>query len=86
MPLLSTVVGFSFVGLAARMGQLSIQGRNLYSNPGGHLISMGAFGFAGYLAHKWDVRSSEVLAKKRAELRERRQKALEAAAEMHAEA
>ncbi|PPQ90806.1 hypothetical protein CVT25_012125 [Psilocybe cyanescens] len=83
MPLLSTVVGFSFVGLAARMGQLSIQNRNLYANPGGHLLAMGAFGFGGYLAHKWDVRSTELLANKREELRERRQKAL---AEREAEA
>ena len=40
---------------------------------GGHLISMGAFGTAGYFAYKWDVRAGELLAQKRAEIAARRQ-------------
>ncbi|KAF8899929.1 hypothetical protein CPB84DRAFT_1730701 [Gymnopilus junonius] len=73
MSLLANIIGFSFVGLAARMGQLSIQSRNLYSNPGGHLIAMGAFGYVGYLAHKWEAYSGQLLAQKKQEIREGRQ-------------
>jgi hypothetical protein len=35
---------------------------------------MGAFGFLGYWAYKWEVRSEELLAQKRAEILERRKK------------
>lgn len=43
------------------------------ADPGGHLIAMGAFGYAGYLVHKWDVHSGQLLAEKKREIRERRQ-------------
>lgn len=33
---------------------------------------MGAFGFAGYWAYKWDIRAGELLAEKRAEIAARR--------------
>ncbi|KAA1467620.1 hypothetical protein DENSPDRAFT_877468 [Dentipellis sp. KUC8613] len=79
MPLLSTVLGFSFYGLAARLGQLGIQKRNLLDNPGGHLIAMGAFGYAGYWAHRWEERSGELIAEKRALIAERRRHQIEAA-------
>ncbi|KIP07637.1 hypothetical protein PHLGIDRAFT_127517 [Phlebiopsis gigantea 11061_1 CR5-6] len=72
MTLLTSVVGFSIFGLAARFGQLGIQKRNLFDNLGGHAISMGAFGFAGYWAYKWDIRAGELLAEKRAEIAARR--------------
>ncbi|KXN91619.1 hypothetical protein AN958_12471 [Leucoagaricus sp. SymC.cos] len=72
MPLLSNIVGFSLFGLATRFGQLGIQRRNLFDNPGGHLIAMGVFGYAGYWAYRWDLRAAELLAQKRAEIRERR--------------
>jgi len=77
MSLLANVVGFSLVGLAARFGQLGIQKQNLFMNPGGHLLSMGAFGYAGYWAYKWDIRSNELLAEKRQEILERRQKQMQ---------
>lgn len=35
---------------------------------------MGAFGYAGYWAHRWEIRSEELLAEKRAEIIERRTK------------
>ncbi|KAJ3565058.1 hypothetical protein NP233_g7888 [Leucocoprinus birnbaumii] len=73
MPMLSNILGFSLFGLAARFGQLGIQKRNLFDNPGGHLIAMGVFGYAGYWAHRWDIRSGELIAAKRAEILERRQ-------------
>ncbi|CAA7267066.1 unnamed protein product [Cyclocybe aegerita] len=76
MPLLANIIGFSFFGLAARIGQLSIQRRNLFSNPGGHLLSMGAFGFVGYWAYKWEVYSTALLVEKRQAIAEGRLKAL----------
>ncbi|KAJ3529877.1 hypothetical protein NMY22_g8817 [Coprinellus aureogranulatus] len=76
MGVLSNVLGFAAFGLAARFGQLGIMRRNLFSNPGGHVISMLAFGYAGYWAHKWDIRSAEIIAEKKAELAEREQKQL----------
>ena len=93
MPLLANIVGFSLVGLAARFGQLGIQKQNLFKSmylfciswltsypaidPGGHLLSMGVFGFAGYWAYKWDIRSNELLVEKRQEILERRQKQMQ---------
>ncbi|KAF8802465.1 hypothetical protein BYT27DRAFT_7196657 [Phlegmacium glaucopus] len=77
MSLLANIIGFSLVGLAARIGQLGIQKRNLFMNPGGHLLSMGVFGYAGYWAYKWDIRSNELLAVKRQEIMERRQKQMQ---------
>ncbi|KAF8486064.1 hypothetical protein DFH94DRAFT_688428 [Russula ochroleuca] len=72
MALLSSILGFSLFGLGARIGQLGIQKRNLLENPGGHLISMLAFGYLGYWAHRWDERAGVLIAEKRAEITERR--------------
>ncbi|TFK18121.1 hypothetical protein FA15DRAFT_561410, partial [Coprinopsis marcescibilis] len=72
MSLLANIVGFATFGLAARFGQLAIQQRNLMSNPGAHIIAMGAFGYAGYWAHKWDVRAAEIITDSRIEIEERR--------------
>ncbi|KAI0342796.1 hypothetical protein BDW22DRAFT_1330406 [Trametopsis cervina] len=74
MSLLTNIVGFSLFGLASRFGQLAIQKRNLFDNPGGHAIAMGAFGFAGYWAHKWDERAAELLALKRAQIAARKER------------
>ncbi|KAI0319225.1 hypothetical protein OF83DRAFT_1055420 [Amylostereum chailletii] len=79
MALISTILGFSLWGLASRVGQLGIQKRNLLDNPGGHVLAMGAFGFAGYWAHVWEERSTELIAQKRAQIAERRRKQVEAA-------
>jgi hypothetical protein len=38
---------------------------------------MGVFGYAGYWAYKWDIRSNELLAEKRQEILERRQKQMQ---------
>lgn len=46
-------------------------------DPGGHLLSMGVFGYAGYWAYKWDIRSRELLEEKRQEILERRQKQMQ---------
>ncbi|KAI0359811.1 hypothetical protein OH77DRAFT_1394926 [Trametes cingulata] len=75
MSLLANIVGFSLFGLAARVGQLGIQKRNILENPLGHAISMGVFGFAGYWAYQWDQRAAVLLQEKRAEIAERRAQA-----------
>ncbi|KAI8969499.1 hypothetical protein BD414DRAFT_428466 [Trametes punicea] len=72
MSLLSNIVGFSLFGLAARIGQLGIQKRNVLENPLGHAIAMGTFGFIGYWAYQWDQRAAVLLQQKRAEIAERR--------------
>jgi len=74
MTMLSTILGFSAFGLASRFGQLGIQKRNLFSNPGGHVIAMLVFGYAGYWGYRWELRADELIALKRAELAERRQR------------
>ncbi|KDQ59311.1 hypothetical protein JAAARDRAFT_206228 [Jaapia argillacea MUCL 33604] len=79
MSLLANIAGFSIFGLAARLGQLGIQKRPLLSNPTGHLVSMGVFGFAGYWAYQWDVRAAELIAEKRSQIQEHRRKQIEAA-------
>jgi len=86
MPLLANILGFSAFGLAARMGQLGIQKRNVLDNPGGHLISMGVFGFVGYLAYKWDLRAAELIGEKRASIAERRRQEITKAEEASAAA
>lgn len=86
MPLLANILGFSAFGLAARVGQLGIQKRNVLDNPGGHLISMGVFGFVGYLAYKWDLRAADLIAEKRASLTERRRQEIAKAEEAGAAA
>lgn len=46
-------------------------------DPGGHLLSMGVFGYAGYWVYKWEIRSNELLAAKHQEILERRQKQIQ---------
>jgi len=49
------------------------------ADPGGHLVAMATFGFAGYWAYQWDIRAAELLAEKRAEiLKHRRQEIVKA--------
>ncbi|KAG6842362.1 hypothetical protein C0991_010652 [Blastosporella zonata] len=76
MSLLSNILGFSIFGLAARVGQLGLQKRNLLENPGGHLIAMGVFGYGGYWAYQWDQRAAVLIAEKRQQIKERREKAI----------
>jgi hypothetical protein len=42
------------------------------ADPGGHIISMLAFGYLGYWAHRWDERATVLISEKRAEIAERR--------------
>jgi len=68
------IVGFSAFGLGNRLLQLGIQKRSLFSNPWGHVIAMGGFGYFGYWMHQLDVRSGEILADQKARLRAKRLK------------
>ncbi|KAI0925814.1 hypothetical protein AcW1_008148 [Taiwanofungus camphoratus] len=79
MSLLSNIVGFSLFGLMARVGQLAIKKRNIFENLGGHGLAMVTFGYAGYWAYKWDERAAVLLAEKRAQIAERRQREVAAA-------
>lgn len=47
---------------------------------GGHALSMAAFGYVGYWAYQWDERAAVMLAQKRAEITERRERKLAQAA------
>jgi hypothetical protein len=103
MSLLANIIGFSFVGLAARFGHLGIQKRNLFSSasipvvfmkslpdrgfgilltdPGGHVLAMGAFGFVGYWAHYWEIHSSEMIQRKLEKIKEGRRAQAETSSE-----
>ena len=56
------------------------------ADPGGHLISMLAFGYLGYWAHQWDERATVLIAEKRAEIAERRKQRIARAEEASAAA
>jgi len=71
--MLSTILGFSAFGLAARFGQLGIQKRNLFSNPAGHAVAAAVGGVIGYWEYQWEIRADELLALKRSQILERRQ-------------
>jgi hypothetical protein len=52
-----------------------------FSDLGGHALAAALFGYGGYLAYKWDVRSGELLQDRRREIEERRAARAEAASE-----
>jgi len=79
MSMFTNIIGFSLFGLAARMGQLGIQKRNPMENLTGHIIAMTVFGYAGYWAYRWDQRAAVLIAEKRAEIIEHRERKLAAA-------
>ncbi|KAG2133268.1 uncharacterized protein EDB93DRAFT_1254943 [Suillus bovinus] len=89
MALIGTIAGFSLFGLAARFGQLAIKKRiswrcacphslqhSLCRRPWRTRIVNGVFGYAGYWAYQWDERAAVMLAQKRAEITERRERKL----------
>ncbi|EIM91095.1 uncharacterized protein STEHIDRAFT_144522 [Stereum hirsutum FP-91666 SS1] len=77
MALISTMLGFSAFGVATRCWALGIQHRPIYDWPLGHVLVGLTFGGLGYGAHQWDIRASEILAEKRAEIAARRQRQIE---------
>jgi len=68
------LLGGAIFGLLARLGQLGIQKRNIFENPGLHAVSMGVWGYAGYWAYRWEIRSQELIDLKLAEIEEKRLK------------
>ena len=45
---------------------------NFLVDIGVHALFAGTFGYVGYWAHRWEVRSEELLAKKEAQIKENR--------------
>ena len=43
----------------------------MITDPGGHLLAMGAFGYLGYWAHIWDEHAQVLIAEKQREIKER---------------
>jgi len=70
--MLSTVLGFSAFGFAARVGQLAIQKRPLFSNPAAHVLAAGLGGVVGYYEYLWEERADELIALKREEIAQNR--------------
>lgn len=54
-------------------------------DPGGHVVAMATFGFAGYWAYQWDQRAAVLLAEKRAQIAEARERKAQTAAVAEAE-
>lgn len=50
------------------------------ADPGGHVVAMATFGFAGYWAYQWDQRAAVLLAEKRAQIAEARERKAQTAA------
>ena len=61
--------------LPCRLREPAADGTLHRTDPVGHVIAMGVFGFAGYWAYQWDQRAAVLLAQKRAEIAERRERA-----------
>ncbi|KAF9648716.1 hypothetical protein BDM02DRAFT_3115049 [Thelephora ganbajun] len=70
--MLSTILGFSAFGFAARVGQLAIQQRPLFSNPAGHALAAVSFGTLGYFEYLWELRADELIALKREQIAQKR--------------
>lgn len=70
---LSVIADSSFLGhvFMVALAHLSVSSSSR-ADPGGHIISMLAFGYVGYWAHRWDERAGVLIAEKRAEIAERR--------------
>jgi len=73
MTLLSNVLGFAAFGVGARMWQLGIQKRPIASGPAVYAILATAFGTVGYWAEDIEKRQIQLIHKKEAEIRERRE-------------
>ncbi|KAG0305948.1 hypothetical protein BGZ98_003243 [Dissophora globulifera] len=83
MALLTSILGFSTFGLAARGFALSVQRRSLSSDFVGYGASAAVFGAVGYYMHNVQQRQNELLKERKEVLnanRERRLGAQEATA------
>ncbi|KAG8931198.1 hypothetical protein FRC03_007354 [Tulasnella sp. 419] len=70
---LSTIIGFSTFGVAARMMHLTIQKRALSEGLHLYAASIVGFGATGYLVDEWETRQRVLIAEKHELLKERRQ-------------
>jgi len=60
------IIGGATFGLGVRMWQLGILKKPLTTNPIAHGLSMLGWGAVGYCVWRWDVRSRELIAEKKA--------------------
>lgn len=76
-----TCAFLTYLSLYERVFNLTTQS----IDPLGHVVLMGIFGYAGYWAHRWDIRAAELIEEKRAQIAARRQQHI-ARLEAHAAA
>ncbi|GAA5991159.1 hypothetical protein JCM10908_006565 [Rhodotorula pacifica] len=68
MALLSYITGFATLGFGVRCYQLALMKRNIFSNPGGHVLSTAAFAGVGYFAYYAEQNQAKMLAEKKEQL------------------
>ncbi|BGP56556.1 hypothetical protein JCM8202_002072 [Rhodotorula sphaerocarpa] len=84
MALLSYISGFAALGFGVRCYQLALMKRNIFQNPGGHVLSSAAFAGIGYFAYHTEQNQAKLLAEKKEQLlrmREREDQFLASAGE-----
>ncbi|KIJ51012.1 hypothetical protein M422DRAFT_27104 [Sphaerobolus stellatus SS14] len=77
MAVLTSILGGSGFGLLVRLWQLGIQKRPLSQNLPAHISYMAGFGFLGYWADVWEVRSNHLIAQRKETIRQNRVKEME---------
>ncbi|KAH9817841.1 hypothetical protein DFH28DRAFT_960911, partial [Melampsora americana] len=70
MGLLTYTLGWATIGFGVRVYQLGVMRRGLFENLGGHLLSTGIFGSAGYYFYGLKERQREMLKIKREEVKQ----------------
>ncbi|WOO81973.1 uncharacterized protein LOC62_04G005479 [Vanrija pseudolonga] len=69
-----TVLGFAAFGFAARCFQLGIQKRPIFAGPQAHVAISTIFGGLGYYVYHLEQRQNVLLAEKKKELKEKRER------------
>ncbi|EPQ31863.1 uncharacterized protein PFL1_00062 [Pseudozyma flocculosa PF-1] len=75
-----SVLGYAGLGFLTRCYALGLQKRNIFDNLGGHAMVMTAFGGLGYYFHGLEGRQEELIAKKKEQILQNRQRISDAAA------
>ncbi|KAL1412435.1 hypothetical protein Q8F55_000180 [Vanrija albida] len=74
MSAIPTILGFSAFGFAARCFQLGIQKRPIFAAPQAHIAISTVFGGIGYYVYNLEQRQNVLLAEKKKELKEKRER------------
>jgi len=72
MTIVSYTAGWAALGFGVRLYQLGLMQRNIFENLGGHVISTGLFGTAGYFVYGYKEHLEEQLKIKREQLKQMR--------------